>query len=60
MIQARVAVGRVKIMSSTCDRSMSGPKLWATGFDSIAFNPGDGVETVVYSASRVLSARAYR
>eukprot|EP00444_Apocalathium_aciculiferum_P006123 CAMPEP_0183396362 /NCGR_PEP_ID=MMETSP0370-20130417/9961_1 /TAXON_ID=268820 /ORGANISM="Peridinium aciculiferum, Strain PAER-2" /LENGTH=352 /DNA_ID=CAMNT_0025577139 /DNA_START=55 /DNA_END=1113 /DNA_ORIENTATION=+ len=60
MIQARVAVGRVKVMSSTCDRSMSGPKLWATGFDSITFDPGDGVETVVYSANRVLSARAYR
>jgi len=60
MIQARVAVGRVKVMSSTCDRSMSGPKLWATGFDSISFNPGDGEETVVYSVDRVLSAKAYR
>jgi len=60
MIEAQVAVGRVKLMPSTCNRSMSGPELWATGFDSISFNPGDGEETVVYSVDRVLSAKAYR
>jgi len=60
MIEAQVAVGRVKLMPSTCNRSMSGPELWATGFDSISFNPGDGEETVVYSVNRVLSAKAYR
>jgi len=55
IVGARVNVGRVKYMGSSCDRSMTGLKLWLLGYDSIHFNPGDGDEYVVYSKHRILS-----
>jgi hypothetical protein len=57
MIEARVNVGRVKDMPGTCDRGMNAGRIHAMGFDSIRFNPGDGIEYVVYSPANVLSVR---
>mmetsp|Transcript_11497 Transcript_11497/g.23823 ORF Transcript_11497/g.23823 Transcript_11497/m.23823 type:complete len:304 (-) Transcript_11497:351-1262(-) len=59
IIEARVNVGRVLHMSKTCDRSMTGQKLWSQHYDSITFNPGDGEEYVVYSKDRVVSMKKY-
>jgi len=59
IIEALVDVGHVLDMNSTCDRQMSGPKLWARHYDSIRFDPGDGMEFVVYESDRVLSMKAY-
>lgn len=60
IVEAKVDVGKVKHMSSTCDKSMTGSKLHAQGYDSISFNPGDGGEYVVYSSARILSTRHYK
>lgn len=57
MIEAQVQIGRVKHLSKTCDRRMTGAKLSRWGYDSITFNPGDGAEYVVYASSRVISTR---
>jgi len=59
IIEAKVDVGRVLEMSSTCDLKMSGPKLWAQHYDSIRFDPGDGDEYVLYNSSRIVSMKAY-
>jgi len=60
IIGAKVDVGRVKYMGKTCDRSMTGSKLHRSGYDSIHFNPGDGVEYVVYSRARIISMWHHR
>lgn len=57
LIEAQVDVGRVEYMPPTCDASLNGPKVWRDHFDSVSFDPGDGVEFVVYSATRILSTR---
>jgi len=59
LIEAKVDVGHVLQMNSTCDRQMSGTKLWAQHYDSIRFDPGDGEEYVVYESNRVVSMKAY-
>jgi len=55
IIGAKVDLGKIKYMNSTCDKSMTGEKLQWWGYDSIHFNPGDGVEYVVYSKDRIVS-----
>jgi len=57
MIEAKVAMGRLKHMPTTCDTRMTGAKLESMGYDSITFNPGDGPEFIVYNKSRVLSVQ---
>eukprot|EP00933_Yihiella_yeosuensis_P081538 TRINITY_DN95167_c0_g1_i1.p1 TRINITY_DN95167_c0_g1~~TRINITY_DN95167_c0_g1_i1.p1 ORF type:complete len:331 (+),score=56.87 TRINITY_DN95167_c0_g1_i1:97-1089(+) len=57
MIEARVNVGRVKMMPRQCDRGMNAGRIHAQGYNTIRFNPGDGDEIVVYSPSQVLSVR---
>lgn len=59
MIEAKVNVGRVKEMTSTCDRGMTSARMHADSYDSIHFNPGDGDEYVVYSSANVLSVRHF-
>lgn len=55
LLRVRVDVGKVKNMPPTCDLHMTRAKLNATGHDSIKFNPGDGVEYVIFQPERVLS-----
>lgn len=57
MIEALVNVGKVRHMPQICDRYLNGGIVQHQGFDSVSFNPGDGVEYVVYSSARILSAR---
>jgi len=57
LIEATVNVGLVKYMPATCDRSLTGQRVASEGYDSVSFNPGDGQEYIVYSASRVISSR---
>eukprot|EP00444_Apocalathium_aciculiferum_P027455 CAMPEP_0183442652 /NCGR_PEP_ID=MMETSP0370-20130417/88956_1 /TAXON_ID=268820 /ORGANISM="Peridinium aciculiferum, Strain PAER-2" /LENGTH=243 /DNA_ID=CAMNT_0025632351 /DNA_START=74 /DNA_END=805 /DNA_ORIENTATION=+ len=61
IIEATVDVGKVKIASAACDHlwEMNATRLTALGFDSISFDPADGDEYVVYTASRVLTTRHY-
>lgn len=60
ILQAEVDVGHVKYMSRTCDRQLTGQKVWAQHFDSVSFDPGDGQEFIVYSSNRVSNIRMYR
>jgi len=57
MLQAEVDVGRVKYMSKTCDRGLTGETVVREGYDSVSFNPGDGQEYIVYSSSKVISVK---
>jgi len=59
IIEAIVDVGKVLHMTETCDRSMTGQTLASEGYDSVAFNPGDGDEYIIYSNDRVLSTKEY-
>jgi len=59
MIEAVVRLGRVKRMGPLCDMSMTGEKLHQQGFDTIAFNPIDGDEYVVYNSSQIVSTRQF-
>lgn len=59
IIEAQVDVGRVKHMSKTCDRSLTGQTLQNEHYDSVTFNPGDGAEYIVYSKDRVISTKKY-
>jgi len=59
MIEAKVNVGRVKYLSSKCDRSLNGRRVSMQRFDSVSFDPGDGREYVVYSKDRILSTRPH-
>jgi len=59
IIAAQVDVGRVLHLSKKCDWSMTDQKLQSEQYDSVTFNPGDGVEYVVYSSDRVLSTAQY-
>lgn len=58
VISAKLDMGKVKRMPRSCDTSMTGGKLRAMGYDSIAFNDGAGTGTqyVVYDPSRVHGA----
>jgi len=70
IIEAVVDLGRVRHMPYTCtssrldirhmDRSPVGGRLRQWGCDSLAFNPGDGMEHVIADPGRVLSTRRYR
>jgi len=67
IIEARVDLGRIARMSRLCT-SPSFPILDGTpvadhlrehNADSLAFNPGDGMEHIIADSSRVLSMRRY-
>jgi len=57
MLQAQVNVGKVKYMSASCDRGLSGQQVANEGYDSVSFNPGDGQEYIVYDKNHVLSVK---
>lgn len=57
LLQVKVDLGRVKRMSPTCDMGMTGEKLAEEKKDSIVFNPGDGIEFVIFDPARVLSVK---
>jgi len=59
IIEATVKVGKVLHLPETCDRSMTGQKLASQGYDSVAFNPGDGDEYIIYSNDQVISMKEY-
>jgi len=62
VIQATVDMGRMATMDRRC-RSSFGTGTRAArrgGYDSLRFDPGDGAEYVIASASRVLSMRRYK
>jgi len=59
ILEVEVDLGRVRHMSPTCDRSMTAEKMFADGYDSIRFNPGDGDEIVVYSPASILSVKHF-
>lgn len=60
MIQAMVDVGRIRDLSSVCDRSLTRTEIHSQRYDSVHFNPGDGDEYAVYDADRVLSTLHYQ
>mmetsp|Transcript_8136 Transcript_8136/g.17197 ORF Transcript_8136/g.17197 Transcript_8136/m.17197 type:complete len:343 (-) Transcript_8136:81-1109(-) len=59
IIETQVRVGRIKSMDQKCDNDglMSGHKLHSLGYDTIRFNPGHGVEYVIFCTSQVISTR---
>jgi len=73
MIEAVVDVGSAKTMSNTCtspsfctltnivycgcDSKNRGSELKSQGYDSMTFNPGDGVEYIIWDPSRVKSMK---
>lgn len=62
VIQATMDMGRMATMDRRC-RSSFGTGIRAArrgGYDSLRFDPGDGAEYVIASASRVLSMRRYK
>jgi len=60
MIEAQVDVGKVVHADSECKingRTVTGRRLEGTKYDSVSFDPGDGVEYIVYDSARVLSTK---
>jgi len=57
LLQVKVDVGKVKNMPPTCDLHMTKDKLYATKHSSIRFNPGDGIEYVIFDPRQVLSVK---
>lgn len=62
IIEAKVDMGRMARMDRKCTasfgRGIGGAK--SAHYDTLSFNPGDGVEYVIWSNSRVLSTRRYQ
>eukprot|EP00443_Scrippsiella_acuminata_P017133 CAMPEP_0115173778 /NCGR_PEP_ID=MMETSP0270-20121206/3499_1 /TAXON_ID=71861 /ORGANISM="Scrippsiella trochoidea, Strain CCMP3099" /LENGTH=251 /DNA_ID=CAMNT_0002586597 /DNA_START=16 /DNA_END=771 /DNA_ORIENTATION=- len=57
MLQVKVDMGRMKTMGPKCDMSMDAAKLAELKADSIKFNPGDGIEYVIFDPARVVSVK---
>lgn len=73
MIEVVVDLGRTKTMSNTCtspsyctltnivycgcDTKNRGAEMASQGYDSMIFNPGDGVEYIIWDPSRVKSMK---
>jgi hypothetical protein len=57
LLEAKVNMGKIKKMGPKCDMAMTPKTLAAEKYDSIAFNPGDGIEYVIYDPSRVISVK---
>mmetsp|Transcript_48470 Transcript_48470/g.127982 ORF Transcript_48470/g.127982 Transcript_48470/m.127982 type:complete len:269 (+) Transcript_48470:95-901(+) len=59
LLEVYVDLGKVLQLGPQCDKSMTGAKLAAMGYNSITFNPGDGNEYIIYDTSRVLGSKVY-
>eukprot|EP00930_Biecheleria_cincta_P085973 TRINITY_DN75340_c0_g1_i1.p1 TRINITY_DN75340_c0_g1~~TRINITY_DN75340_c0_g1_i1.p1 ORF type:complete len:371 (+),score=56.50 TRINITY_DN75340_c0_g1_i1:68-1180(+) len=60
LIEAKVRIGRLAHANKHCKingRTLVGHHLHNAGYDTTTFNPGDGVEYVVYCASQILSMK---
>jgi hypothetical protein len=55
MLEVTINLGRVMQYPccEKCDYDYTGKVVEDLGFDSIVYNPGDGVEVVIYNASRI-------
>lgn len=54
ILRATIAIGRPKRAGRRCDH-LYGAKVKRQGYDSILFDPGDGLEIVVFDPSRITS-----